>query len=161
MKTPSNSIKRRFALKFLRTLVRIRKSTHQPSPSQSSTWEIRRRAQRIKLAAYSSMARTVGSKRAWSRALTMKLRAAMGNRPWSMIKQESKKMTRRKLIAKRKRHMEKDLNSGVQELRRLVPGGQWMDPLSLMQETAHFLRCLETQVRVMRSIVAEGEGFPC
>ncbi|KAK4790059.1 hypothetical protein SAY86_017363 [Trapa natans] len=160
MKNPTNSLKRRFSLKFLKTLVRIRKSRPPPSPSASSSWEIRWRAQKIKLAAYSSMALSVGSKRTWSRALTMKLRATMGNRRWSSWK-GSKKMTKRRIVAKKnmeKRHLEKDMNSGLQQLRQLVPGGESMDPRSLLEETAHFVRCLETQVRVMRSIV---EGFPC
>jgi hypothetical protein len=41
----------------------------------------------------------------------------------------------------------------VDKLRRLVPGGQLMDTCSLLEETAHYMKCLTTQVQVMTRIV--------
>lgn len=87
----------------------------------------------------------------------LKLYAGRSNRHFSGIKQKgSKKMTRMNIIAKKKQ-LVKGSSSGAHELRRLVPGGERMDPRSLLEETAHFVHCLETQVRVMRSIA---DGFP-
>lgn len=48
----------------------------------------------------------------------------------------------------------KELGFGqTDELRNLVPGGETMDFCSLLDETAHYIKCLTTQVQVMRSIV--------
>lgn len=45
-------------------------------------------------------------------------------------------------------------NFGQEEqLRKLVPGGEVMDTYNLLDETAHYIKCLSAQVMVMRSIV--------
>ncbi|OWM70983.1 hypothetical protein CDL15_Pgr013164 [Punica granatum] len=146
--------------------MKIKKSTplgHSSSLPSSSSLEIRRRTQLIKLAAYSSMARAVGSRRVWSRALILKLSAGkrIGHRSsislsarsslrcLGMKRKRSKTVTKR--FAAKKRQLEGPC-PGVVELQRLVPGGESMDLCGLLEETAHFVQCLETQVRVMRSI---------
>lgn len=49
---------------------------------------------------------------------------------------------------------EKELGLGqTDELRDLVPGGETMDLNILLGETAHYIKCLTTQVQVMRNIV--------
>lgn len=40
----------------------------------------------------------------------------------------------------------------AKELRKLVPGGQAMDLCHLLEEAAHYIKCLNSQVQVMRSI---------
>lgn len=40
----------------------------------------------------------------------------------------------------------------VNELRKLVPGGESMDLCPLLEEVAHYIKCLSTQVQVMRCI---------
>lgn len=38
------------------------------------------------------------------------------------------------------------------ELRQLVPGGETMNLCNLLDETAHYIKCLTTQVQVMKKI---------
>lgn len=38
------------------------------------------------------------------------------------------------------------------KLRKLVPGGEAMDLCNLLDEAAHYIKCLNTQVQVMRCI---------
>lgn len=38
------------------------------------------------------------------------------------------------------------------DLRKLVPGGEAMDLCRLLDEAAHYIKCLNTQVQVMRCI---------
>lgn len=38
------------------------------------------------------------------------------------------------------------------KLRRLVPGGEAMDVCSLLDETSHYIKCLTTQVKMMKRI---------
>uniref|UniRef100_A0A5B7C2J4 Putative transcription factor IBH1 n=1 Tax=Davidia involucrata TaxID=16924 RepID=A0A5B7C2J4_DAVIN len=128
--------KTRFARIFVRSLLRIRKQR----PAVSS--------QKIKIAAYSSMARAVGTRRAWSRALLFKLRS-----------QESRRLQRSYHVVKKKkkRSIAEKASAGDQlkqaeKLRGLVPGGETMEFCELLQETAHFIKCLATQVKVMQSI---------
>lgn len=57
----------------------------------------------------------------------------------------------------KKRSQKKPVVEGlgrVDELRKVVPGGEDMDTWSLLEETAHYMKCLTTQVKVMRTIVA-------
>ncbi|KAK4776441.1 hypothetical protein SAY86_005129 [Trapa natans] len=167
------SLRTRFALRFLKTLVKIKRSSP-PPPSSSSTSSLektRRRTQRIKRAAYSSMARAVGRRRAWSQALMLKLKFSVKRTnqhpslsPTKMggPQKAPRKAGGRILVIKRKNSLVKGSPwrgcSGVDELRRLVPGGESMGLGVLLEETAHFVRCLETQVSVMRSIA---DCFPC
>nr|GMD17291.1 transcription factor IBH1-like [Ipomoea batatas] len=40
----------------------------------------------------------------------------------------------------------------AKELRKLVPGGKAMDLSCLLDETAHYIKCLSSQVEIMRNI---------
>lgn len=137
------SLKAKIARRFVKSLAEVWTS-REPATEGS----IRERARRIKIAAYSSMARSAGSRRAWSRALLAKLRAR--------AKCRRHLRSRRCLGLKRKRagsrNMALNEASGVDELRRLVPGGKAMDLCNLLEETSHFVQCLATQVKVMQSI---------
>ncbi|CDP03965.1 unnamed protein product [Coffea canephora] len=119
------SIRTRLAYRFLRALKKLNKQ-------RTDTC---RRYHMVKMAAYASMASAVGSKRAWSRALLWKIRNRGLNR-WLV-----------------KRNKSLGLEEAHQELRKLVPGGEVMDVLSLFDETAHYIKCLTSQVQIMRNIV--------
>lgn len=50
---------------------------------------------------------------------------------------------------------EEDEVNGIRkakELRELVPGGEAMEICKLLDETAHYIKCLSTQVKVMTAI---------
>ncbi|KAG6618188.1 transcription factor IBH1-like [Carya illinoinensis] len=139
-----NSRKTKFARRFIFALSRMRN----PIPVSSSIEEeVRTRSHKIKIAAYLSMARAVGSRRAWSRALLFKLRTRA--RRHNMI------IRRRSFRLKKKRIIKNDPQgepSQTKKLRQLVPGGKTMDMCSLLEETAHYMTCLATQVKVMQTI---------
>ncbi|KAJ8634407.1 hypothetical protein MRB53_027743 [Persea americana] len=140
--TPT-SLKTMFALRFLRAYSKINRYKS-PSclSSSSSSSSIVRRCKRIKLAAYASMARAVGPKRAWSRALLHKV------------------LHRTRLHQSVTRPKVSGAGNGVaggainrtDKLRRLVPGGERMDFCSLLGETANYIQCLTAQVHVMEGI---------
>lgn len=139
-----HSIKTRFAYRFLRTLKQVN-TRYITARSSSST---ARRSLEIKHAANMCMAATVGSKRAWSRAMLSKIR-------------------RRRQMRSRRRLSVDRFNKGkignpkriycgeseTQELREIVPGGEGLDTKSLLDETAHYIKCLTTQVEVMKDIL--------
>nr|DAD24247.1 TPA_asm: hypothetical protein HUJ06_025710 [Nelumbo nucifera] len=131
-----------FTRRFLRALAEIRRE----EPNSSSHVDISRRCQRIKVAAYASMASAVGSKRAWSRAMICKVRNRAICR--ASMRQKIKISKWKKAVANKHR---RDVNQ-EDELRRLVPGGKSMDFCKLLEETAHYIKSLTTQVQVMRSI---------
>lgn len=111
------------------------------------------RSQRIKTAAYSSMAHAVGPRRAWARALLFKLqRRAKRHRVLMNMKRKS----RSSLVLKKKQKRVTSCNEVVpnqtDKLRGLVPGGKAMDICGLFEETAHYIKCLATQVKVMQDI---------
>lgn len=136
----------KFARRFLRSLAQIKKQKR-PS-SSSSEEEIRKRSKRIKLAAYSSMARAVGPRMNWSRAFLFKLRNRV--RHPKLVKKKKKRVIMRSNKASRSEssvHMDRG-----NKLRELVPGGKSMDFCSLLEETAHYITCLSTQVKVMQAI---------
>ncbi|CAK9171242.1 unnamed protein product [Ilex paraguariensis] len=145
---PSNprSIKTRFAIRFLQTLKRLNKNR----PISSSLREIHGRYRIVKLAADASMASVVGSRRVWSRALLWKIR----NRA---LRCNSMKRKRIHALRVRRRggggHPTRESGFGqANDLRKLVPGGEVMDICSLLDETADYIKCLTTQVQVMRNI---------
>ena len=119
------------------------------------------RSQKIKLAAYSSMARVVGPRRAWSRAILFKLQTRVRHHYFNRRRRssclDSEKKTKKK---KKKTVMIKNISKAPREmvknqmskLRQLVPGGKDMDMCSLFDETAHYIQCLSTQVKVMHAI---------
>lgn len=102
----------------------------------------------VKTAAYASMASAVGSKRAWSRALLSKIR---NNRRNYKIRRESSSSSSSVVVKVKKPIIQNP--SKAEELEKLVPGGETMDFCSLLDETAHYIKCLTSQVQIMRSIV--------
>ncbi|CAL9103443.1 unnamed protein product [Musa acuminata var. zebrina] len=116
---------------FLRALFRIQ----QTSTSSSSAG----RSRRIRRAAYASMAYSAGTRRAWSRALLRKLRSRARLR-----------FPRR--LSRAATPQRRDMDQ-AQVLRKLVPGGPSMDDCKLLEETADYIRCLTTQVRLMQTVM--------
>ncbi|KAL5794498.1 hypothetical protein ACOSP7_003092 [Xanthoceras sorbifolium] len=171
-----SSIKSRFTRGFLRALIKMKKKNYQTTSSSSTSREIFRRYRRVKIAADKSMAVAVGSRRAWSRAMlwrihqfrhhhqTWRHRAfVMRRNHYSSYNQpikkriliEKKKKNKRKKKDEGDHHHHQEEERGIRdtgELRKLVPGGETMDLCSLLDETAHYIKCLVTQVQVMRSI---------
>ncbi|KAG9447444.1 hypothetical protein H6P81_013572 [Aristolochia fimbriata] len=134
-------LKRSFAYRFISALSRIRRRRRPSSFYRGS--------RRIKRAADASMAYAVGSRRAWSRAILRRLRVTRpgsGRYPSTvMIKNQKKKKKKVPIILK-------PCESRAEKLRSLIPGGESMDLCSLLDETAHYIRCLSTQVQVMQNI---------
>lgn len=153
-----NSLKSRFTKGLLRALLRINQHHHQ---QPRSSREIRKRHRLIKTAAYGSMASAVGNRKVWSRALLSKIRNQA--RSGAVLRRSLGSSTRLLSMKKRICHLQKGNNkknrvevggSGqVDKLRRLIPGCQVMDTCSLLEETAHYMKCLATQVKVMTRIV--------
>lgn len=131
------SRKARIARSFLRSLNRIRRQ-RRPRPRQLSPDEVKRRSRRIKVPSYSSMAFAIGSRLAWRRAIIFRLQ-----------KSRRHGRTRRCLGAKKKPFREM---SQADKLRHLVPGGKAMDFCNLLEETAHYIKCLNTQIEIMKNI---------
>lgn len=120
----SSIIRTRFAHRFLRELRKLN--------IQKKNTNSQKQYHRVKHAAYASMASAAGSKRAWSRALLLKIR----NR--NLVKKKSRRSCE---------------ETGFGELRKLVPGGELMDFYNLLDETADYIKCLTSQVQVMKSIL--------
>ncbi|GAB4841512.1 hypothetical protein Ancab_022229 [Ancistrocladus abbreviatus] len=155
------SIKTRFAFRFLRALRKINKK--RPTSCSYSSREISRRFQRVKLAADASMASAVGPWRAWSRAILIKLRNRSHARAHALIGRRRQTdhhhaITVRKRVMKKKKLQKIQPGFQANELRMLVPGGEAMDLYSLLDETADYIKCLTTQVKVMRGIVSYCSG---
>uniref|UniRef100_A0A2P2M610 Transcription factor IBH1-like n=1 Tax=Rhizophora mucronata TaxID=61149 RepID=A0A2P2M610_RHIMU len=148
------SIKSRFAWKFLRALARIGRQRPTTSSSSGSPREIFQRYHRIKTAADKSLAFAVGSRRAWSRAMLCRIRNRRGGALASRRRIKiNKKFAMTKVDAKKKKNgSQEDGFAQAKELRRLVPGGEAMDLCRLLEEAAHYVKCLKSQVKVMRSI---------
>ncbi|KAF8014695.1 hypothetical protein BT93_H0492 [Corymbia citriodora subsp. variegata] len=159
-RSPTNpgSLRSRFTHVFLQSLLRIRK--HNPTSSSSSPHrEFLKRCSQVKVAAYVSMARAVGTRRAWSRATIW--RARNGERRRNLLcRRCSKSNSRERSLGKKKKKKKKKKKRDNEEhgfahekkLQKLVPGGEAMDFCCLLDETAHYIKCLITQVKVMRSI---------
>ncbi|KAF2300105.1 hypothetical protein GH714_008844 [Hevea brasiliensis] len=103
--------------------------------------EIRTRTRRIRIVSYSSMAFAVGSSRAWSRALVLKIRNRARFR--GILRNKCLASKKKRVI---KRHKVSREMSKTDMLRRLVPGGAGMGICGLLEETAHYMTCLATQV---------------
>ncbi|KAK8694173.1 hypothetical protein V6N13_071729 [Hibiscus sabdariffa] len=154
-----SSLKSRFATRFLRALTKI---NAQKPISSSSSREIFQRYRRIKVAADKSMAYSVRSRRSWSRATLWRLRTRSPRSRLATLARRSSVKTRTTRAAShgatvvdRKSHGKENKEDGgveAEELRELVPGGEAMDLCNLLDETAHYIKCLTTQVQVMRTI---------
>ncbi|KAL7582597.1 transcription factor IBH1 [Lactuca sativa] len=93
-----------------------------------------KRSNRVKIAAYASMASVVGPRRAWSRAILWKIR-------------------NRCVLTRNKKRVHHITTSLQVKLRKLVPGAETMDPCGLLDETADYIKHLATQVEVMKTLV--------
>ncbi|CAM0902164.1 unnamed protein product [Alopecurus aequalis] len=136
----------------------------------------RRRTRTIRRAAYSSMARAAGPRRAWSRAL---LRQAQARRSAALTSRRTAVLVRRRVAAAgpaapsppRVVAATSTTTAGAavarppapparqageparsDALRRLVPGGAGMEYCSLLEETADYVRCLRAQVQLMQGL---------
>ncbi|CAH8389821.1 unnamed protein product [Eruca vesicaria subsp. sativa] len=127
-----------FALHFLQSLSNLRRQHTFNSPDKTN-----HRVNKIKKAAYVSMARAAGgTNRLWSRALLR--RAAKENNRVVGLSRRNKRVTwlRRRSNNRRDPLEEKD----AERLRNLVPGGGAMETSKLMEETAHYIKCLSMQL---------------
>nr|GMD12281.1 transcription factor IBH1-like [Ipomoea batatas]GMD20206.1 transcription factor IBH1-like [Ipomoea batatas] len=150
------AVKTRFAGTFLRALQNINAADHGGGANPGSAAQARRRRSRkIKLAAYASMAAAVGPRRAWSRAVLWRIRSRASLRRIPAAQRSSRKPKPPPSRARRSRN---DVRGGrldsdkAKELRKLVPGGKAMDLSCLLDETAHYIKCLSSQVEIMRNI---------
>lgn len=133
-----------FALHFLQTLSNLRTQNRISSLDKTSD-----RVKKIKKAAYVSMARAAGgTDRLWSRALLH--RAAKRNSKNVRSPRRRKRVTWLRKRTNRRHPVEE---VAAERLRNLVPGGGEMETSKLMEETAHYIKCLSMQVRVMQCLV--------
>ncbi|EEF35102.1 transcription factor IBH1 [Ricinus communis] len=152
-----NSLKSRFTKGFLRSLLKInRQRVRNNIPSCSSPGEFFERCHRVKTAADKSLAFAVGRRRAWSRAMLFKIRnrARRRRRQHCVLVKRINHHQAKKIICLKKEQIN-DEEAGFDQaskLRKLVPGSEGMDLCSLLDEAAHYIECLNTQVQVMRSI---------
>ena len=123
------------AFHFIRLLARMNNSR---SNVVTSTAVAGRRSHNVRVAAFASMAFAVGPRRVWSRALLRSLRRRGGTRSFGPSR------VRR--------------GNRANELRRLVPGGRRMDICSLLEETGDYIKCLLSQVKVMKRIADSCES---
>ncbi|KAM7264838.1 hypothetical protein ACFE04_002521 [Oxalis oulophora] len=145
----NNLVRSRFTRSFLQALKKINneKTTTSSSPFTTSPKEVYGRYRRVKSAADKSLALAVRSRRViWRRALLWRLKKQYY---YSSTRLRARIKTRGILIKKKNNNY----LSSSDELRRLVPGGEGMDLCSLLKETAHYMKCLNTQVQVMTSVL--------
>lgn len=154
-----SSLKSRFTENFLRSLVKINKQTPYPCRLR----EMFQRCHKVKTAADVSLACAVGSRRIWSRVMLSKIRKRALRRgtqkPSSVrriiVKNQPMKMGYNRLKEKNKKRDDEEADTETDQaskLRKLVPGGEAMDLCNLLDEAAHYIKCLNTQVQVMRCI---------
>ncbi|KAJ4892211.1 Transcription factor IBH1 [Raphanus sativus] len=130
-----------FALHFLQSLSNLRRQNAFNSPDDTTN----NRVKKIKKAAYVSMARAAGgTNRLWSRALLR--RAAKENNKVVIFSRRKKRVT---WLRRSNRRDPVD----AERLRNLLPGGGAMETSKLMEETAHYIKCLSMQVKVMQCLV--------
>lgn len=148
---PNFLIKSKFTKSFLRSLLKINgENTNTPN---YPGYEIIKRCDRVKIAADKSLASAVGSRRAWSRALLSKIRnRARRPKRWLLRRRRIRRIGCRKSELKREEEEGGGDFDEAKKLRKLVPGGEAMDLCSLLEEAAHYVMCLNTQVQVMACI---------
>nr|GMD18752.1 transcription factor IBH1-like [Ipomoea batatas] len=121
------AVKTRFAGTFLRALQNINAADHGGGANPGSEAQARRR--RIR-----------------SRASLRRIPAAQRS---SRKPKPPPSRTRRSRNDVRGGRLDSDK---AKELRKLVPGGKAMDLCCLLDETAHYIKCLSSQVEIMRNI---------
>ncbi|MBA0817336.1 hypothetical protein Gohar_028239 [Gossypium harknessii] len=127
VKNPSSSLKSRFITRFLGALTKINAEDPISSPSPTRIFQCYRR---IKVASNKSMAYSVRRSSA-----------------------KTTNCTTINVTINENKTAKGGLDMQTDELRELVPGGEAMDVCNLLDETAHYIKCLTTQVQVMRKIV--------
>ncbi|KAL4363977.1 hypothetical protein GQ457_04G025950 [Hibiscus cannabinus] len=144
-----SSLKSRFTTRFLRALTKI--NAHKPiSSSSPGPGEIFQRYRRIKVAADKSMAYSVRSRRTWSRATLWRLRTRSPRSRLATHARRSWVKTRSTRAASHGKEKKEDGGTvEAEELRELVPGGEAMDLCNLLDETAHYIKCLTTQLDIL------------
>lgn len=136
-----------FALHFLQSLSNLKTQNPFSCPDKTND-----RVKKIKLAAYVSMARAAGgTSRLWSRALLR--RAAKKNNKIERFPRMKKKVTWQRRRRSNRSAPVVEEEEAAERLRNLVPGGGGMETSKLMEETAHYIKCLSMQVKVMQCIV--------
>ncbi|CAL9236695.1 unnamed protein product [Arabidopsis halleri] len=138
-----------FALHFLQSLSNLKTQNPLNSPAKSID-----RVRKIKKAAYVSMARAAGgTSRLWSRALLR--RAAKDDNKSVRFSRRKRKVTWKISSKRRKSNNQRApvVEEAAERLRNLVPGGGGMETSKLMEETAHYIKCLSMQVKVMQCLV--------
>ncbi|KAK1436974.1 hypothetical protein QVD17_02758 [Tagetes erecta] len=156
----ANALKIRLAYRFLHNLNNLNTKR-----SNLDNTRINRRSHRVKIAAYASMASVVGSRRAWSRSILWKIKKQ------GVLSRNKKRVDRvtstlhrhhhvhlgskrRSRNPKREYYVDPFGNSGQEvKLRKLVPGVEMMNACALLDETADYIKCLATQVEVMKTLV--------
>jgi len=142
-----NSLKTKFTYKFLQALKKLNEKRSSALP-----------VHRIKVAADASLVSAVGSSRSWSRAVLWRIQNRSRLRR-ALTKRISIKSTSHSSLLRRKRRRrggnpKKEVGLSQEDvLRKLVPGGEAMNICTLLDETAHYIKCLTTQVQVMGNLV--------
>ncbi|GAA0176310.1 hypothetical protein LIER_29322 [Lithospermum erythrorhizon] len=143
--THHGSIKTRFTCRFLWALKNLSKNKKPIS------------YHKVKIAAYSSMASAVGSSRTWSRVMLRRIRS---RRRLSLASVTFRRRNIREAIntngskynKKNNKEVSRNDDEAVSKLKELVPGGKVMGFSSLLDESAHYIKCLNMQVQIMRNI---------
>ncbi|PWA65621.1 hypothetical protein CTI12_AA334790 [Artemisia annua] len=158
-----NSLKIQLAYRFLHNLNNINTKR-----SNLDHTQINRKSHRVKVAAYASMAFVTGSRRAWSRSILRKIRnrgvlarikkrvdhKASRVRVHHHLNARSTKRRNPSCSNPNGDYIDPSGNLGLEvKLRKLVPGAVMMDACGLLDETADYIKCLATQVEVMRTLV--------
>ncbi|XP_024982060.1 transcription factor IBH1-like [Cynara cardunculus var. scolymus] len=159
------SLKIQLAYRFHHALKNLNNGRNTPliNNTKASAFEntqIRRRSHRVKIAAYTSMASVAGSRRAWSRAILWKIRSRARNKKMVIDHKTSRRhphrvgFIRRRNTNPKREYVDPIGDSGLEvKLRKLVPGAETMDSYGLLDETADYIKCLATQVEVMRTLL--------
>ncbi|KAL7113666.1 hypothetical protein ACP275_04G074500 [Erythranthe tilingii] len=158
-----SSIKTRFAIKFLQAMKKLNNN----NKNKNTMSEKHKRYLAIRAASHASMASAVGPRRAWSRAVLRKIPHHQKQLHYYSLM--NKQRIRRRRNIRRNRiflitrgnpnnrenydHEEDEENEEEEDLRELVPGGKEMDFCRLLNETAHYIKCLRAQVQVMTNIL--------
>ncbi|XP_076886078.1 transcription factor IBH1-like [Bidens hawaiensis] len=159
------NLKNQFAHRFVRALNNLNHKKPRAYRDQDHNQNQRySRTNLVKIAAYTTMASVVGSRRAWSRAILRRIRNRSRNQ--GLLLKNRKRVYHKitkchhyaKILRNPKYPKRQDFNpfrNSTQEskLRKLVPGARTMDSWCLMSETADYIKCLVAQVEVMKTLV--------
>lgn len=148
--------------------------------STNQNMSILERKKAIKLSADIAMASTRNGMTCWSRALVAKASTDFGNKVLVdniLLASQSEKLKNKRTIIRRKKILRKShrarkarggrvvarslakemVKKRTQVLKSLVPGGEFMDDVSLIEETLDYIVSLRAQVDVMRTLAKATE----